>query len=374
MRSKRIKFAVQKFYWSLVLIFILSTNLFSQTDSTSVDSSQVNKLEWFAYPYAFYTPETNFAVGVGGIMYFRLSKLETSNPSKILLSGYYTINNQYSINLIPELYFNDDMDFTSLELEYAKIIDKYYGMGSNSPEIPNPDYTLKQTRIILKYRRNMFDPLKIGLVYSFSNVNIVDKQENPYLLYTDVYGSEGGISSGIGIDFSYDTRNNLFFPSEGGLYEFSSIYFLDILGSDFEYNKYTLDLRKYQSFSNFKGILAVQAFAELETFAPPFYELSKLGGSSIMRGYFEGRYRDNNYLALQIEYRRHIIGRFGAALFFAVGDVAAEFDNFKLTQMKYSYGFGARYILDKEELLTVRADFGFGLNTSGVYFSIEEAF
>jgi len=45
-----------------------------------------------------------------------------------------------------------------------------------------------------------------------------------------------------------------------------------------------------------------------------------------------------------------------------------------LKEFKYSYGFGFRYIFDKEERLTVRADFGFGKNTSGIYFAMQETF
>ena len=57
-----------------------------------------------------------------------------------------------------------------------------------------------------------------------------------------------------------------------------------------------------------------------------------------------------------------------------VGDVANNIDDLILKDYKYSYGFGFRYIFDEKERLTVRADFGFGKNTSGVDFAMQEAY
>ena len=61
-------------------------------------------------------------------------------------------------------------------------------------------------------------------------------------------------------------------------------------------------------------------------------------------------------------------------VFGGVGDAADELDDLKLKDFKYSYGFGLRYVFDENERLTVRADFGFGKNTSGVYSAMQEAF
>jgi len=57
-----------------------------------------------------------------------------------------------------------------------------------------------------------------------------------------------------------------------------------------------------------------------------------------------------------------------------MGDVAGIFSDFGLKSVKYSYGIGFRYILDKEEKINLRVDIGFGQNTSGFYFGVEEAF
>ncbi len=60
--------------------------------------------------------------------------------------------------------------------------------------------------------------------------------------------------------------------------------------------------------------------------------------------------------------------------FAGIGDVSGDYQSFRLKSMKPSIGIGARFMLDPEELLNVRADFARGRDTEGVYFNAKEAF
>ena len=94
-----------------------------------------------------------------------------------------------------------------------------------------------------------------------------------------------------------------------------------------------------------------------------------------MRGYFEGRFRDKNLLALQAEYRLPLFWRFGLAAFAGAGKVADAFAELNSGGIKYSYGAGLRYLFSKREKIQVRLDVGFdGKGGSAFYFSIFEAF
>jgi outer membrane translocation and assembly module TamA len=93
-----------------------------------------------------------------------------------------------------------------------------------------------------------------------------------------------------------------------------------------------------------------------------------------MRGYYEGRYRDKYYVALQGECRLRLTRRWGLVGWAGMGDVAGNLDSFRLTSFKPTLGVGVRFALDPEEVLNVRADFAYGRNTNGVYFNAKEAF
>ena len=74
------------------------------------------------------------------------------------------------------------------------------------------------------------------------------------------------------------------------------------IGSDFEFQDYLVDLRRYYKISD-DLLLTVKLYGNFSGGDPPFYEMPRLGGSITMRGYFEGRFRNRNYLTAQAEFK-----------------------------------------------------------------------
>jgi len=68
-------------------------------------------------------------------------------------------------------------------------------------------------------------------------------------------------------------------------------------------------------------------------------------------GFYEGRYRDNNLLVFQAEYRRHLFWLLGFTLFADAGQVAKRYDAFNDKNWKYTYGGGLRLTIDKAQRL-----------------------
>lgn len=56
--------------------------------------AKTNRTKIVAYPYAYYTPETEPAIGGGGIMTFYTGAEKILRPSKPTLSVYYSIRDQ----------------------------------------------------------------------------------------------------------------------------------------------------------------------------------------------------------------------------------------------------------------------------------------
>jgi len=94
-----------------------------------------------------------------------------------------------------------------------------------------------------------------------------------------------------------------------------------------------------------------------------------------MRGYREGRYVERNMMAGQVEYRKTFKdSRFGMVAFVGTGDVFNKIDQLKVKNLRPNFGVGLRFLLDKEENLNIRADWGFGDNSNNLYLNIAEAF
>jgi len=359
---------------NFILLFLLSTlQLFAQEKT---DSSKTEKVEYALYPMAFYTPETQFAFGGGGMIYSRLGVEQGLPPSKITIGAYYTTNGQYNLSIDPVLYFGGSAGIISeSKFVYSNEISKFYGIGNNTPELENPDYAIKYFRVYTEFGFNVggVKNLHAGIIYEFTTNDMVSKGDNPDLVNDLVLGSNGGKTSGFGLLIVSDHRDNIFFPKKNGFLKLRMVLNGKKCGSDFSYERYVVDFRRYYDLGN-SNIIAGQIYFEYTHGEVPFFKLPDLGGSYRMRGYFQGRYRDNTYLTGQIEYRKMFWWRLGAVAFVGMGDVAPKSNQFELTQFKYSYGFGLRFLFDEKENLNVRMDIGFGKGTSGIYFALEEAF
>ena len=365
------------------LLLILTVQLtFSQSgksDSTIVDKPDtvaVRGVDWLAYPYIFYSPETSLAFGGGGIVYFKLYDNPKAKSSSITPSFYYTVNGQYDITVIPELFLLEDKLKIWSKLNYSSYFDRYYGIGNSTADIENDKYLQDNFQAQVRLQPKLFDErLNIGINYEIRNMTVADTKGNPYLENdSTIVGREGGLTSGLGLAVSWDTRDNNFFPSRGGYYEAYASNFFEFLGSDFDYSKTVLDLRHYWNPTS-DHVLALQGYLLKESGSPPFYDLGLLGGSKLMRGTIMGRYRDKTYYVVQSEYRMpELVWRFGLILFAGIGDVAPSVGRITISTVKPTYGFGIRFRFDELEKVEIRMDVGFGKGSNGIYFDINQAF
>jgi hypothetical protein len=134
-----------------------------------------------------------------------------------------------------------------------------------------------------------------------------------------------------------------------------------------------MDIKQF--FMPFKEhILACELYSMLTTGDPPFHGMPLVGGASIMRGYYEGRFRDQNYLAGQLEYRKILFWRIGMTAFYSAGEVFDNFGNMEIAKVRSAYGIGLRFVFDPKERLNLRVDFAKTNESTGVYFGVDEAF
>ena len=360
--------------FAVAAILVSRTPAFGQVEMSAVrDTAQIGAIDITGYPYFFYSPETEFALGGAMIFTMRLSPDPAVKPSNAILSGYYSVKGSYDIFFNPEFYLGNDRYYIGISADYFRFVDKFWGIGNNTPDFDSAGYIRKLIWLNLEFDVSVVGPLKVGVNYDFNSTTIEDKQSNPFLLSGSVTGSDGGTSSGIGAVLFADTRNSAFYPTKGGYYKLSFLTAVDWLGSSFSFRRWILDLRHYVSMSS-SLVLAMQMFGTAITGDPPFYMLPALGGDNIMRGYYEGRYRDKFYLAAQGELRVRLTRRWGLVGWAGIGDVSGDIPGFRLKDGKPTFGVGVRFALDPVEVVNVRADFGYGQDTRGIYFNAKEAF
>jgi outer membrane protein assembly factor BamA len=160
---------------------------------------------------------------------------------------------------------------------------------------------------------------------------------------------------------------------EGYLAELAFIHYGELFQQSFPMNTLFLDGRYFIPTTK-NQVLALQVVGQFSSGEVPFNQLSLMGGETMMRGYYLGRYRDKNYVAAQAEYRFLPFGfskRLGGSVFGAVGAVSESIptDNYK-----WSAGAGLRYLLFPKKDIFTRIDVGMNPDGYGIYFYIGEAF
>lgn len=331
------------------------------------------KVRIIPIPALFYTPETSLGYGALATALFNLKDIATTRNSNIQALAAYTLNDQIILQLSHTIFTAEEKFIFMGDLNYYDFPIFYYGIGNDT----NDDFEEDLTYQLVEFRETILkkvrDHIFMGVQYRYTDLYDLDYE--PEFLLEDISRLENGAgrNSGIGFSMVFDNRDNVLNATKGAFLNLSAFYHGKGIGSDFIYNRYTLDLRKFKRVSK-KGVWASQFFAEFNTSNTPFREMALLGGDMIMRGYYNGRYRDNQQMAIQSEYRYQLNSWIGLTGFAATGDVASDVGSFNLNDFKWTAGGGLRLMVNKEDRANVRIDYGIGNGTSGFYFAFTEAF
>jgi len=136
-----------------------------------------------------------------------------------------------------------------------------------------------------------------------------------------VPGSDDGTIVEGALLLTRDTRDNTIYPTRGQFHQAVVLGAATALGSDFGYGGVRLDVRGYLSPGG-RHVLALRALGDARSGTPPFDLLPQLGGDVLLRGYYQGRFRDHTLVALQGEYRLPVFWRIGLVGFAEAGQVA----------------------------------------------------
>ncbi|MFO7733895.1 MAG: BamA/TamA family outer membrane protein [Candidatus Aminicenantes bacterium] len=325
-------------------------------------------------PFVYYTPETKLALGAGGVLNFRAGKNKAlTRTSTVWIFGNYTLAKQFQVSVVPQVYFEKNSVYLSGNLRYERTPQRFYGIGNDTPSSLMESYTPRIALFQAGLKKKLLGSLYAGLLLDLEQTNMESVEPGGILETAGIPGSRGGLVSGAGISFDWDTRDNVQFPRHGSFFQLAARAYGPVLGSEFAFSSLNLDFRKYASPASGQ-VLALQAVLRLTSGDTPFYRLSMLGGDSLLRGYYKGRFRDKDMIVVQAEYRVSLGRRFGAAGFAGLGQVFPRFSDLELQSLRYSMGTGLRYSLNPREGTNIRMDLAWGVRSFGLYFTAQESF
>lgn len=335
------------------------------------------RVNFLAFPILFRTPETGWAYGLSGYANFKTTfKKDTlTRTSTITLLGIFSQRHQNIQGLDATIYFPKEKYILYFQSAHSYFPDKFWGIGSNTLNIYEEKYTYEQLFISPHIKKKFSKNLFFGLMADYQNVFKVSYIPNQVFDTASFNGKSPYEVSGIGLTASYDTRNSTFWPTKGIFTQTQFISYNKGVLSDFSFQKWMAELRVFIPLFKKRHVLAGQLY-NLSTFGDtPFRSLASFGGQGNMRGFYQGRFRDNSMYSAIVEYRAHLFWQISACAFGGVGDVYQDFSGIKGSTMKYSFGGGLRLSILPNERYNLRFDYGYSDKYNrAFYFTIGECF
>lgn len=344
--------------------------LFNDTTSAAEKSFRV-------YPTLGYSPETGVEPGASALWLFRAKGDSTNRLSEIQAFAFFTFKAQYGLWIDNAIYGDKDKWFFLGRSRIQRFPLLYYGIGDNTsgdhPAVVDANYILLRQRVLRKIKPNLFFGPELDFQHLFGVSFNQPDEGTHHMLPT---GSGGTTNLGFGAALVYDNRHNVLNVRKGWFAELSYLGYHPSLASDYSFSSINLDLRGFHPYKR-NNVIAWQVTGNFMRGEVPFNQMAMVGGEMMMRGYYQGRYRDKNMLAAQVEYRLLPFAfskRWGASIFAGTATVAPQVKAFKLDRTQLAGGTGLRYLLFPRKDIFLRLDVGFTKEGPGFYFFTGEAF
>jgi len=344
------------------------------------DSTDLSRPQLLVYPTLAYAPETTWEIGFNSL-YVYYAKGDTANRlSEINGFAFFTLENQYGLWVDHAIYSDQDRWFFLGRLRLQSFPLFYHGIGMDTPT----EYTARvdanqiiiKERVLRKLKKNLF----LGVELEYQRLAAVDfvLAESSNNAFEFPLGYKGSNNLGLGFGLVQDNRHNVLNVRKGFFSELAFLHYNPAWGSSFKFTSILSDTRVYTPIGK-NNVLAAQLLGQFNFGDVPFNQLAQMGGESIMRGYYYGRFRDNNQLAAQVEYRFlplpfSFTNRIGAAIFAGTGTVFNQLIDLNISNLTVSGGLGLRFLLFPKKDIWTRLDFAFTREGTGFYLFIGESF
>ena len=323
----------------------------------------------------FYTPDTSGGAGFYVIFYSRGEDGRASKqPDDLALYGSYTLKNQASFGGEYNFHLKDLPVNLTGQAEVSSSPSKFWGIGPGASEDAEESYS--SSNLILKpsFLVRLSDRVSLGPMIDYKYIRIRGTDRGGLLESGSVPGAEGTTIFGGGLRLTVDFRDSAYYPQSGGYFDVQATTHRTEIGSSENFTLLDIDGRYFIGFGEDR-VLAFQTLLTLSGGNVPFEAMNGLGGSNMLRGLLGSRYLDRNQAAGQAEYRFPLFWRFAGVVFGGLGTVADEPGKLCSEDVKPTWGFGLRYIVDRAEHIAFRLDFGFDeKNRLSCYFLVKEAF
>jgi outer membrane protein assembly factor BamA len=260
---------------------------------------------------------------------------------------------------------------------------RFFGLGQTTVEGDQTNYTAREARANWRFGIYANEVTQIAVGQRVRQVSL--QRGATDLPFTgDVFPTVDGVQGetiivGHRATFYYDTRNNLFSPTDGMAVTAYAELNQNVRNSDNPiYSRYELDIKKLFPSESKRAILVIRADLQATLGRQvPFFEQSSLGGQNNLRGYGVDRFIDKNLIAASIEERIHlarakiagVAADFEIAPFLDTGQVFNSFKAVSFKDYRMTPGIGFRGIVRPN--VVGRIDYGFSKEGGAIFAGLD---
>jgi hypothetical protein len=173
-------------------------------------------------------------------------------------------------------------------------------------------------------------------------------------------------SSGAGLAWEYDTRDNIFTPSKGMVAGFDALFYSPSIGSDDTFQTYRAHVYGYLPLAR-AYVLGLRADGRTAHGDAPFYQLPFID----LRGISAARYQDRSVAMTEAELRWHMTPRWALVGFAGAGRAWGARDGDAVSVG--TVGAGVRYLIARRLGMYVGVDAALGPDGAAYYIQVGSA-
>ncbi len=288
-------------------------------------------------------------------------KLYPMAPNITTAFGGYTLNDSWAIGgarvgLIPKWGLK-----YAFGGGYANVNMDYYFQFDRLNTSTDFEFNIKTIPVMASVTKQLRNPrFSVGVRYLFTHNDLSVKSDNgngEWMQKLDSVISDyiSGNVAKLGLQASYDSRDNTFTPDKGLKINLSADWSHPWVGSDYKYAQFEGAVYYYLSVRHnlVTGMRfdMQQVAGDVPFYIKPFID---------MRGVPTARYAGKTTMLAEVEERWDVVPRWSVLLFGGTGKAFDQFSDFKDADWAWSYGTGFRYLVARKLKLRMGVDFAMG--------------
>jgi len=259
-------------------------------------------------------------------------------------------------------------------VDYDKwIAYSFFGIGNSSRFSDREIYTREPLEISLTMSRGISPHVvgQLGLRYkTVRNFNFAE--DSRLVTLTPELNASRATATSVFASVRYDTRDSYINPSQGVVVQGEIEFAPHTSFTKVTFTRLALWFQGYSAVFYPKTVFAVRiGMQHIKGSDIPIQFLLPIGGSTTLRGSPQDRYLDRVAAVSNVELRFPIFWRLGGVIGFDAGKVWHDLSEFDLHRWATNPTAGLRLYM---ETFVVRADVGFGKETTGFYLNFGQMF